>query len=72
MTHHPHMVPSALSLLISLDGDNVGIIHDKIAAKFAESSPDIEGCSMEAIKEHWKKLLEIYRYVNICFFIKVS
>jgi len=48
---------------MSLDGDNVGIIHDKIAVKFGESSPDIEGRSTEAIKERWKKLLETYRYV---------
>ena len=57
------MVPTVLSLLMSLDGDNVGIIHDKIAVKFGESSPDIEGRSTEAIKERWKKLLETYRYV---------
>ena len=45
-----------------LDGDNAGIINDKIAAKFTESSPDVEGRSTEAIKEHWKKMLETYRF----------
>ena len=45
-----------------LDGDNAGIINDKIAAKFTESSPDVEGRSTEAIKERWKKMLETYRF----------
>ena len=47
---------------MSLDEDNVGIINDKIASKFTESSPDIEKRSMEAIKECWKKMLEIYKF----------
>jgi hypothetical protein len=55
-----------------LDGDNAGIIHDKIAAKFTESSPDIEGHSTEAIKERWKKLLETYRYVHPLLFVNAS
>ena len=55
-----------------LDGDNAGIIYDKIAAKFVEGSPDIEGRSTEAIKERWKKLLETYRFVYPLHFIKVS
>ena len=50
------------SLLISLDGDNASIINDKIASKFTESSPDVKGRSMEAIKERWKKMLEIYKF----------
>ena len=54
-----------------LDGDNAGIIYDKIAAKFVEGSPDIEGHSTEAIKERWKKLLETYKFVYPLHFIKV-
>jgi hypothetical protein len=45
-----------------LAGDNSGIIHDKIAARFAESSPIVEGRSTEAINERWKKMQESYRY----------
>jgi hypothetical protein len=48
--------------LIALDGDNSGIIMDKIAARFNDSSPVGGGRSSEAVKERWKKLLESYRY----------
>ena len=47
---------------LTLDGDNSGIIMDKIAARFTDSGPEVEGRSTEAIKERWKKLLESYRY----------
>ena len=50
-----------LSLLIPLDGDNSGIIYDKIAAAYAESSPEVDGRSTDAIKERWKKMQEAYR-----------
>ena len=50
-----------VSLLMPLDGDNSGIIFDKIAAEFLQSTPDAEGRSTEAIRERWKKMLESYR-----------
>lgn len=53
-----------LGLLMLLDGDNSGIIFDKIAAAFAESSPEVEGRSTDAIKERWKKMQEAYRYLS--------
>ena len=55
----PHL--STFSLLIPLDGNNSGLIFDKIAAKFLQSISDAEGYSTEAIQERWKKLLESYR-----------
>src|SRR5437762_722347 len=56
------MISITSSLLMSLDGDNAGIINDKIASKFTENSSDIEKRNTKAIKEYWKKMLEIYKF----------
>ena len=49
----------------------MGIINDKIASKFTESSPDIEKRSMEAIKEYWKKILKIYKFCIFSTFLLI-
>jgi len=48
--------------LMPLASDTAGIIDDKVAAKFNESSLEVEGRSSTAIKEHWKKMVESYRF----------
>ena len=53
---------TTFTFLIHLDGDNSGIINDKIAAEFAAASPEVEGRSTDAIRERLKKLTETYRY----------
>jgi hypothetical protein len=54
--------PPLPSFLMPLDSDPAGVIDDKIAAKFNESSPETEGRSTAAIKERWKKMVESYRF----------
>ena len=53
---------TTFTFLIPLDGDNSGIINDKIAAEFAAASPEVEGRSTDAIRERLKKMTETYRY----------
>lgn len=48
--------------LMPLESDSTGIIDEKVAAEFNKSSPEVEGRSVAAIKERWKKMVESYRF----------
>jgi hypothetical protein len=49
--------------LMALESDTAGIINNKVAAKFNEKLPEVEGRSSTAIKERWKKMVESYRFL---------